>query len=309
MDSSKLSMVTGAFSFTGKYIAKRLLSIGEGVRTLTGHPGIENPFDRQVEAFLYNFDKQEKLVDSLRGVDVLYNTYWIRFPYKELTFDQAINNSKILIEAAQKAGVKRIVYISIANADENSLFAYFKGKRTVERFIQQSDFSYAIIRPTMIFGKGDILVNNIAWHLRKFPVFTLFGKGDYRVQPIYVEDLAEFAIDAAQKDEDIIIDAAGPETFTFSDLVHLIKEKVKSKAKIIHLPPRMPLIFSRIVGWFVNDIVLTRDEVEGLMRELLYSREPLRGKTRFSHWLEENSESVGKRYASELKRHYFSSEK
>ena len=297
-------MVTGAFSFTGKYIAKRLLFRGEGVRTLTGHPDRENPFGRQVKAFPYSFDRPEELVESLRGVDILYHTYWIRFPYREMTFDQAIGNSKILIEAAQKAGVKKIVYISITNADENSPFAYFKGKRIVERLIQQSDFSYAIIRPTMLFGKGDILINNIAWNLRKFPVFALFGKGDYRVQPIYVEDLAELAIEAAQKDEDIIIDAAGPETFTFSDLVCLIKEKIKSKAKIIYLPPRLPLIFSQIVGKFVNDIVLTKDEVDGLMRELLYSREPPRGKTRLSDWLEANSDSVGNRYASELKRHY-----
>ncbi len=305
----KLNMVTGAFSYTGKYIARRLLSMGERVRTLTGHPVKENPFGEQVEVFPYNFDKPEELVESLLGVDTLYNSYWIRFPYGEMTFERAVGNTKILIGSAQKAGVGKIVHISITNADEKSSLPYFKGKRIVERFIQEAGLSYAILRPTVIFGKEGILINNIAWYLRNFPIFGIFGDGNYRVQPIYVEDLAELTIDAARKDEDMVVDAVGPETFTYDGLVHLIKDKMNSNAKIIHLPAWLPLILSKIVGKFVNDVVLTKDEMDGLMGDLLYSRDPPKGKTRLSSWLEENSESVGIEYTSELKRHYLPRQK
>jgi len=300
----KLNMVTGAFSYTGKYITRRLLSMGERVRTITGYPVKENPFGEQVEVFPYNFDKPEELVESLLGIDALYNSYWVRFPYGEVTFERAVGNTKSLIGAAQKAGVGKIVHISITNADEKSPLPYFRGKGIVERFIQESGLSHAILRPTVIFGKEGILINNIAWYLRNFPIFGIFGDGNYRVQPIYVEDFAELAIDAARKDEDMVVDAAGPEIFTYDGLVHLIKDKINSNAKILHLPAWLPLILSRIVGKFVNDVVLTKDEVDGLMGDLLYSRDLPKGKTRLSSWLEENSESVGTEYASELKRNY-----
>lgn len=309
VESSKLNMVTGAFSYTGKYITKRLLSMGEMVRTLTGHPERDYLFEKQVKAFPYSFDKPEKLLKSLSGVDVFYNTYWIRFPYGELTFDRAVANTRIIIELAKEAGVKRIVHISITNADEESSLPYFRGKGIIERLVLESGLSYAILRPTIIFGLEDILINNIAWNLRKFPVFGIFGKGDYRVQPIYVEDLAEIAIDAARQQEDIIIDAAGPEIFTFDELVHLIKDKIKSNAKILSMPLWLPLLFSKIVAVFVNDVILARDEVEGLMREFLYSKEPPRGKTKLSVWLEEYGNKLGRKYASELKRHYLSEKK
>jgi NADH dehydrogenase len=302
-------MVTGAYSYTGKYIAKKLLDRGECVRTITGHPDREHPFGDQVDAYLYNFDKPEELVKSLRGVSTLYNNYWIRFTYGDMTFEKAVENTKVLIEAALQAEVNRLVHISITNADETSSLPYFRGKGIVERIIRESGISYAILRPTVIFGKEDVLINNIAWFLRTFPIFGILGNGRYRIQPVYVDNLAEIAVEAAHKDENIVIDAVGPETFSFNELVHLIKEKIQSRAKLLHLPPWLPLVVSRVIGRFVNDVVLTKEEVEGLMGDLLYSQSSPRGKTRLSTWLEENKDSVGTRYASELKRHYMPGQK
>ena len=303
----RVNMVTGAFSYTGRYIARRLLAMGERVRTITGHPDRDHPFGNWVETFPYTFDQPEALVASLRGVEVLYNNYWIRFPYGEMTFDRAVENTRILIDAARRAGVKRVVHMSITNADERSPLPYFRGKGIVERLIREVGLSYAILRPTVIFGKEDILINNIAWFLRRFPVFGVLGDGTYRVQPIYVDDLAELAVDAAHQEKNLVMDAAGPETFTFDELVHVVKETIHSDAKILHLPPWLPLIFSQIVGKFVNDVILTKDEVVGLMEDLLHSQDAPKGKTRLSSWLEENSASVGTKYASELKRHYLTS--
>lgn len=297
-------MVTGAFSYTGKYIARRLISLGEKVRTLTAHPDRNDPLKDQIEIFPYRFDEPKRLVESLRGVSIFYNGYWIRFPYKNMTFETAIDHSKILIESAKKAGVQKIVHISITHADERSHLAYFKGKGMVERFIRESGLHYAILRPTVVFGKEDILINNIAWYLRHFPIFGILGDGNYRLQPIYANDLAEMAIHAAKQKQNVIVDAAGPEIFTFNDLVTLIKDRIQSKAKIIHVPSRMALLFSKMIGMVVRDIVLTKEEADGLMGDLLYSQDPPRGKTRLSTWLDKNSDFIGVRYASELDRHY-----
>ena len=304
MQSSELNLVTGAFSYTGKYITQRLLSMGKKLRTLTGHPDRESAFGDQVAAFPFNFDRPRNLTDSLRGATTLYNTYWVRFSHGEVTFDKAVENTKVLIKAAEEAGVQRFVHISITNASEDSSLPYFRGKGLVEKAIIQSRLSYAIIRPTVIFGAEGILINNITWLLRKFPIFAVLGSGEYRLQPVFVEDVAEIAVNAAHKDDNVVIDAVGPEIYTFDELVRLIANKTHSKARIVHLRPWLALFLSRLVGYVVKDVVLTRDEVEGLMANLLVSGGAPTGKTRLSDWLEENAGTVGTQYFSELKGHY-----
>jgi len=304
MTSPELNVVTGAFGYTGKYITERLLSMGKRVRTLTGHVNRQNPFGDQVSVSPFNFDKPEELTESLRGATTIYNTYWVRFSHGQATFDRAIENTRTLIKAAEEAGVGRIVHISITNASEDSFLPYFRGKGLLEKAIVHSRLSHAIIRPTVIFGAEDILINNIAWLLRRFPVFAVPGRGDYRVQPVFVEDVAEMAVRGGYEAESTIMDAVGPETYTFDELVRLIAGKVRSRAKIIHLQAGPALFFSRLIGYVVRDVVLTRDEVDGLMANLLVSDGPPTGQTRLSDWLEQNADSLGTSYASELNRHY-----
>ena len=303
--SGEVNVVTGAFSYTGKYITQRLLSGGREVRTLTRHPDRDSPFGDQVAAFPFNFDRLSDLIQSLQGATTFYNTYWIRFPHGESTFDKAVENTKVLINAAEEAGVQRFVHISITNAAEDSPFPYFRGKGLLEKAIIQSRLSYAIVRPTVIFGVEGILINNIAWLLRRFPIFAIPGAGDYRLQPVFVEDLAEIAVNAAHKNENMIIDAVGPKVYTFDELVRLIANKIHSKARIIRLNPRLAFFLSELVGYMVKDVVLSGDELEGLMVNLLVSGGPPTGKTSLSHWLEQNEATVGiQYYPSGLKRRY-----
>lgn len=304
MEASGLNAVTGAFGYTGKYITRRLLALGERVITLTGRPGRQNPFGTQVRAFPFNFDRPAELAETLRGVTTLYNTYWVRFPYGSVTYEKAVENTLVLLRAAEEAGVRRVVHISITNADENSLLPYFRGKGQLEKAIRNSRLTYAIIRPTVIFGAEDILVNNIAWLLRKFPVFAVAGAGDYRLQPVFVEDVAELAVQAAHKEKNVIIDAVGPEVYTFDELVQLIARKVRSRARIVHLPPLLVLLLGKAISYLVKDVVITPDEIAGLMANLLVSKNPPAGRTLFSRWLDRHAESLGTTYASELNRHY-----
>lgn len=303
--NEEFHVVTGAFGYTGKYITQRLLSLGKKVRTITGHPNRPNPFGDKVSISPFNFDNPAELVKSLRGAVTLYNTYWVRFSYKQVTFDKAVENTKTLMKAAEEAGVRRMVHVSITNASESSPFPYFRGKGILEKAICQSGMSYAIIRPTVLFGHEDILINNIAWLLRRFPLFAILGSGNYKLQPVFVEDVAELAVKAGQYEENMIMDAVGPEIYAFHDMIQLITEKIHSKAKILYLRPELALFFSRLVGYLVNDVILTRDEVYGLMSNLLVSVNPPTGRTRLSDWLADNAERIGVTYASELGRHYY----
>jgi NADH dehydrogenase len=299
-----LHAVTGAFGFTGKYIARRLLDRGIEVRTITGHPDRENPFGSRVRAHPFSFDEPHRLVDALRGATVLYNTYWVRFSHGASTFDAAISNTLTLIRAAEEAGVQRIVHVSITNPSEGSNLPYFRGKALLERAICESSLSHAILRPAVIFGDEDVLINNIAWLLRRFPLFPVPGSGEYRLQPIYVEDLASLAVSCGESTENTTIDAIGPDTLTFNELVGLLKQTVGSSARAVHLPARVALALSRVIGFFVRDVILTSDEVDGLLAGLLVTESPPAGKAHLAEWLQEHRDGVGRRYASELARHY-----
>jgi uncharacterized protein YbjT (DUF2867 family) len=296
--------VTGAYSYSGKYIARRLLKRGEQVITLTGHPKRPDPFNGQVKAYPLDFDNQAELVKSLQSVNTLYNTYWVRFDKGENTQPRAVENTRKLVDAAVKAGVKRIVHISITNPSPDSHLPYFWGKAANEQAVIESGLSYAILRPTVLFGAEDILINNIAWLLRRFPFFATPGDGSYRLQPVFVDDLAELALDVGYAQGNILWDAVGPDIFTFEELVRLISHTLGLSRGLLHIPPRLALAAAQFLSIFVGDVLLTPEEVDGLMAGLLVSVEPPRCKTHLKDWLEENKESVGKHYASELKRHY-----
>jgi uncharacterized protein YbjT (DUF2867 family) len=297
--------VTGAFSYSGSYIAERLLGSGRRVRTLTFHPDRAHPLQARVETFPYRFDDLAALTRSLEGVSTLYNTFWVRFDHGQTSFADAIEKSRMLFSAANSAGVERIVHVSIANPSTESPLPYFKGKALVEDALAQSGLHHSIVRPTWIFGgQRDVLTNNIAWILRRMPVFALPGSGSYPVQPVHVDDLARICIDAAGSNGDPVVDAAGPDRMPFRDVIALVRSAVSARSPIVHVPPSLMAAAARALGLLVRDVVLTPDEIKGLMAGLLVSHDPPLGQIAFSEWLDEHKTSLGRSYANELHRHF-----
>lgn len=297
-------VITGAFSYTGRYTTRLLLDRGYQMRTLTYHPERENPFGDKVQVFPYNFEQPDRLIETLRGASTLINTYWVRFPRGRSTFETAVQNTRMLIRAAKDTGVQRIVHVSIANPSLESPLGYYKGKAQLEQAVIESGLAYTILRPTVIFGLEDILINNIAWFVRHFPVFAIPGDGHYRIRPIYVEDMARLIAHALEEEGNSIIDAVGPETFTFEELVNLIAVQLQRRIRLLHVPMPVAYAATHIAGWFVGDVVLTREEYKGLMADLLAPGGPSTGETSLSQWLAANRDQIGKRYASEIARHF-----
>jgi NADH dehydrogenase len=209
-----------------------------------------------------------------------------------------------LIKAAKEAGVQRIVHVSIANPSLQSPLGYYRGKAQLEQAVMESGLRYAIVRPTVIFGVEDILINNIAWFIRHFPIFGIPGDGRYRVRPIYVEDMARLMVDAAGQEENKVFDAVGPETFTFEELVRLIAFEVGRPVRIVRMPAALAYLSTRLTGLMMRDMVLTWEEYQGLMSNLLAPEGLSTGEMRLTQWLAENRDQVGRRYASEVARHY-----
>ena len=302
MADNSIHAVTGAYGYSGQYIARRLLAAGHRVITLTNSLGRANSFGGAVGAFSFDFDRPDVLAEHLRGVSVLYNTYWVRFNHRLFTHSDAVANTLVLFEAAKQAGVQRIVHISIANPSKDSPLEYYRSKAALEKALSNSGVSHAILRPTVLFGKEDILINNIAWTLRRLPVFGVFGNGRYHIQPVYVDDLARMAVEQGESRENVILNAVGPEKFVYRDFIAMIARTLGRRRLIVPTPPWLGYAMTRMIGKLVGDVIITRDEIKGLMADLLHVDTPPTGTVVLSDWVRDHADTLGRRYASELAR-------
>jgi NADH dehydrogenase len=285
----EVQAVTGAFGYSGLHLSELLLERGATVCSLTGHPDRPDPFGGRVEVRRFQFDDPARMRAALADVKVLYNTYWVRFAHGTTTHARAVENSRRLFQAAAEAGVERVVHVSITNPSLDSTLPYFKGK--------------AEVRPAVFFGGRDVLINNIAWLLRRLPVFGI-APGRYGLQPIHVEDMARLSAEQGVSRTNVTMDAVGPEVLGFDELVHLVRRAVGSRAWVTTVPPWFLLLASRLLQAVTGDVVLTADEVVGLTSNLLVSSGPATGTTRFSDWLGGSAAGLGVAWASELDRHF-----
>jgi uncharacterized protein YbjT (DUF2867 family) len=302
-DDTGIDVVTGAFSYSGAVIAKRLLQAGRRVRTLTGHPERAGE-QSDIDVHPLDFDDPAALATSLAGATTLYNTYWARFAWGNVDHSLAVENCRTLFQAARRAGVRKVVHVSILHPSSASPYPYFRGKALVERALAESGLPYAVLRPSVLFDERGVLINNIAWLLRRLPVFAVGGNGRYRVRPVHVEDLATLALEAAGWAEDRIVDAVGPERPTLLELVELLRSAVGSRARIVRVPVPALLVMSKVLGAALHDVLLTPDEYRSMAEGLADSDAPSSGVVRLSEWAEEHRDTLGRAYLNELDLHF-----
>jgi uncharacterized protein YbjT (DUF2867 family) len=297
-----LHVVTGAFGYSGQYIAEGLLTHGHRVRTLTNSPNRPSALQGGLEVAPLDFGNHRALVEALQGAEVLYNTYWVRFDHRTFTHAQAVRNTEALFSAAKDAGVHRVVHVSITNPSLDSKLPYFSGKAQLEQALARSELPHSILRPAVLFGGVDILVNNIAWALRHLPVFGVFNGGNYGLRPIHVEDFAQLAITEGQQSGNRTLDAVGPESFTFRELVAALGDIIGCRRPVINVPAWLAYAVTRCIGWAHQDVFLTKEEIAGLSAGLLESSAPATGSTRLTDWARSHANELGRSYASELRR-------
>ncbi|HEV2005700.1 MAG TPA: NAD(P)H-binding protein [Candidatus Limnocylindrales bacterium] len=304
MADKQLDAITGAFGFTGRALAERLLADGHDLVTLSRRSGGGDPLRERLRVEPFDTDRPDRLVAALAGVDTLFNTFWIRFPRGAMTYERAVAQSAVLVGAARKAGVRRIVHFSVVNAAPDGPTPYVRAKAALEAIVRSSGLEWVIVRPTLTYGPGDILINNLAWALRRLPVYGLPGLGRYTVQPVHVDDAARIGAAAARMEAGQTIDAAGPEILRYRDLVSMVRAAIGSRSIVVPMPPALVLAAAKLLGPVVRDVVLTRDEVRELTSSFLTSIHPARGTTRISEWLPANAAALGRAWASELDRNY-----
>ena len=302
--SSGRVAVTGSFGFTGRPLTERLLAAGREVVTLSRRSGEGDPLAGRISVRPLDLEQADVLRASLDGVETLFNTYWLRFPRGGATFEGAVARSATLLAAARDAGVRRVVHVSVVNATPDAETPYVRAKAALEAVVRSSGLEWAIVRPTLTYGTQDILINNLAWALRRFPVYGMPGLGRYTVQPVHVDDVARICVEAAAGPSGVVVDAAGPEILSYRNLVEAVRAAVGSRSIVLPMPGAIVLAVSRLLGLVVRDVVLTRDEIRELTSSLLTSHEPPRGEIRLSEWLPANGATLGRRWSSELARNY-----
>ncbi len=124
----------------------------------------------------------------------------------------------------------------------------------------------------------------------------------YRLQPIHVDDFARFAVEHGAGRDNVVIDATGPETFTYEGLARMLGECIGKPRPIMHVPNWFGFAVGRLLGALLQDTMLTWEEVLGLTADLLATDAPPAGRIRLSEWAHEHADELGVRYASELAR-------
>lgn len=298
--------ITGALGYSGRYITRAAIEHGISVRGLTNSPERDNL--QNIELSPLDWNHPSSLSKSMEGCETLINTYWVRFAHGSYSHETAVENTKKLFLSAKEAGIRRIVHVSITHPDKQSTLPYFHGKAVIEEFLEELEIPHTILRPAVLFGstpEESILVNNIAWTLRHFPIVGYFGQGSYRLQPIHVKDFAKLALSEGRRTDSSneTIEAIGSETFTYLELLQCIRSAIGSRSLLMGIPVPAGYWASKIIGWLHNDITLTRDEITGLMEDRLAvdNVTPV-GTTKLSEWIKEHASTLGINYSSELQR-------
>jgi uncharacterized protein YbjT (DUF2867 family) len=304
MDTKGKVAVTGAFGFTGRAIARQLVDQGRDLITMTRRVEHADPLARSIESVKLDFGRPSGLTAAFAGVDTLFNTYWIRFPRGNESFERATAQTAVLLDAARQAGVRRIVHVSVVGADRDGPTPYVRAKAVVEDMVRASGLEWSIVRPTLTYGPKDILVNNMAWALRRLPLYGMPGAGRYTIQPVHVDDVARICVELADGPPGRTVDAAGPDVLRFREMVDTVRSAVGSHSIVVPMPAWAVLMAGRVLGAFVRDVVLTPNEILELSTGFLTSSaEPL-GRIRFADWVSANADGLGRRWSSELARNY-----
>lgn len=298
--SGGLDLVTGAFGNIGRAITELVLERGRTVRTLTAHPGRSSggSDSEPIDVVPFRFDDHRALAAAFEGVTTFYNTYWMRTGDAS-GYETAVERSAALIAAAERAGVERIVHLSVAHPSLDSPYAYFRAKARVEETLRASSIPAAVVRPALVFGGHAPLLDNLAWLLRRIPVLGVAGHGDYLVRPVHVSDVARLCVDAAGRRDATVIDAAGPDRLSYRELVTQVRDAVGSRTRIVSMPTWAVLAASKLLGVVLRDELLTREELLSTMDGIADITGPATGTVSLGEWLRAHAAELGHHYVNE----------
>ena len=255
--NARIVAVAGGSGFIGRAIVRRLAAIPTiKVRVLTRDPKKARARSTESDAVEFvaaDVNDPAGLAAAVASADTIVNAvqfdgYPIENPARGLTFNRVDYGGTVaLIAAANAAGVKHFIYISGAAADERSPNPAFRAKGRAERALRDSGLTYTILRPSLVYGPEDRVVNGIARALRMTPVMIVPGTGRQLLRPLLVDDLAAcVALAISGRGRNGIFEIGGRDPMSFDDLVRLVMEITGRRRPLVHVPEPLLLIAGAI---------------------------------------------------------------
>lgn len=248
-------IMAGATGFVGSNLGKRLIEKGYKVKYIV-RPGSEKEIQLTDKSVVISADPGKPLDHIRVEADVLINAIGIirEFPRKGITFNKIhLGITRNLVEFARSNDISRFIQISALGVGPDGATGYQQSKYEAEEYIRGSDLKWTILRPSMIFGPGDHITGLFANMIKRLPVIPVIGDGNYKLQPVHIDDIAAGVAGTIDDDRAIngTFEIGGPEVMTFNRLLDEIGAAlVKKKVKKIHQPILLMKALAGIFGRF-----------------------------------------------------------
>lgn len=231
--------VTGGTGFVGRNLVNRLLDENHEITVMSHRKSGENLFDRRVRLVPGTVDSVTEMVPAFHGAQAVYHLVGIISKSRKNTFEKTVTQgTQNVIAACLGAKVKKIIYLSAMGTSESAETAYHKTKFQAEQAIQNSGLDWTIFRASIIYGKNDGFLRMMSKIIRFVPFVPIFGDGKYKIQPLYIKDLAEAMgktlLTPAASGQ--IIDVGGPEQLEYVDVMNQLKKALGKRRLNFHIP-------------------------------------------------------------------------
>ncbi len=256
--------VTGGTGFVGRNLVNRLLSDNHEITILANRQSAKELFGKKVRAVSGSVHNFSDLIPAFQESQVVYHLVGIIAETRKNTFEKTVaEGTKNIVAACREAGVKKIIYLSSLGTSANAQSAYHKTKYLAEQSVINSGLEWVIFRSSIIYGKGDGFLTIMSKIIRMLPFVPIFGDGEYKLQPIHINDLTEVMAAAAMDSRAVgqIIDLGGPEQLEYVQVINYLKQALGKKRLNFHIPFGVIKPMAVLMELFLKPAPLTRDQL------------------------------------------------
>jgi uncharacterized protein YbjT (DUF2867 family) len=271
--TARIVTVFGGTGFLGRHVVRRMQKLGCSVRVASRHPdrghwhhSVGDPPPQPVAADVHD---ERSIADAVADAYGVVNAVSLYVEHGPETFHSVhVEAARRVAAQAQRAGVKRLVHVSGIGSDPASSSLYIRKRGEGELAVRAAFAGSTLVRPAVMFGGDDAFLTAILRLLQQFPVFPMFGRGRTRLQPAFVEDIAEAVARVIQRDETRAktFECAGPEVYSYEELLRAIAREAQLKPKLVPVP--FPVWHA--LAWVAELLPtppVTRNQVELMQRD------------------------------------------
>jgi len=259
--------VTGASGFVGSHLVKALAPTEHSLKALYHKKAADQKSNENIDIVFADVHDLDSLNHAFENINVVYHLVGIIAETRRLTFDKTvINGTNNVVAACLKNNVKHIIYLSALGTSENAETKYHQSKWIAEETVRKSGIDYTILRPSVIFGEGDGFVSMLTGMINKSPLTPVIGRGEFLLQPVYIDDLVYMMIDSLvnEKAGNKTIEIGGPKGLSYKEILAILKRVLNKKRGNLYLPIWLMKLNAVILERIFKPSPITTDQLKML---------------------------------------------